>query len=163
MGAAAQAFTSTTLVGAEALIRHASEIRDAGFAVNKGEWREGVWGIAAPVFGRGGDPVAAIGVSGPRDRIEPNIVPFSAIVRTMAAELSSYHGAVGTSRQHLTPAPQNSQILSDTPGRGQPKARTPRTRRKRRARKSAPRAAGRKRSATLVAVPEKANAFISGK
>ena len=35
-------------MGAEALIRHASEIRDAGFAVNKGEWREECGGLPPP-------------------------------------------------------------------------------------------------------------------
>ena len=81
VGASAQDLTGSTHVGREDLLQHARETRAAGYAVNRGEWRKGVWGVAAPVFGRGTVPVAAIGVSGPQERIEPQIEPFSVIVR----------------------------------------------------------------------------------
>jgi DNA-binding IclR family transcriptional regulator len=37
--------------------------RRRGYAVERDELRPGVSGVAAPVFGAGGDPLAAIGVS----------------------------------------------------------------------------------------------------
>lgn len=94
VGAAAQPMTDSTHVGSKALLKHAHETRAAGYAVNRGEWRQGVWGVAAPVFGRNPVPVAAIGVSGPRERIEPQIEPFAIAVRTAARNLSSSHGAI---------------------------------------------------------------------
>ena len=90
----AVSFTPTTRTDVEELVRHAAEIRRLGFAVNRGEWREGVWGVAAPIFGRHHELVAALGVTGPRDRIEPQIDDFSSIVREAASNLSIIHGAV---------------------------------------------------------------------
>lgn len=43
-------------------------IRDSRIAINRGEWREGVYGIASPIMDRKGAVVAAIGVSGPSER-----------------------------------------------------------------------------------------------
>ena len=97
----AVSFTPTTRTSVEELVRHTAEIRRLGFAVNRGEWREGVWGVAAPIFGRRHELVAALGVTGPRDRIEPQIDDFSSIVREAASNLSSIHGAVRPS----SPAP----------------------------------------------------------
>ena len=93
----AVSFTPTTRTSIEELLRHTAEIRRLGFAVNRGEWREGVWGVAAPIFGRHHELVAALGVTGPRDRIEPQIDDFSSIVREAASNLSIIHGAVGLS------------------------------------------------------------------
>jgi DNA-binding IclR family transcriptional regulator len=93
LGAAAEQLTEATRLGPEAHLRHAAEIRRAGYAINRGEWRLGVWGVAAPVFGREQTPVAAIGVSGPRDRIEPAIEEFAGFVLSAARELSTMHGA----------------------------------------------------------------------
>ena len=46
-------------------------IREQGYAVNRGEWRESVGGVAAPVRDPGGMVIAAIGVSGPIERLRP--------------------------------------------------------------------------------------------
>ena len=90
----AVAFTPTTRTSVEELVRHTADIRRLGFAVNRGEWRDGVWGVAAPIFGRRHELVAALGVTGPRDRIEPQIDRVSSIVREAASNLSIIHGAV---------------------------------------------------------------------
>jgi IclR family transcriptional regulator, KDG regulon repressor len=94
VGAAAVRLTEATRIGSQAALQNAAEVRRKGFAINRGEWRAGVWGVAAPVFGRDPQPLAAIGVSGPRDRIEPEIGRFSEIVRAAARELSIRHGYV---------------------------------------------------------------------
>lgn len=39
--------------------------RQRGYTINRGEWRESVWGIATAVYGPSSQVVAAIGVSGP--------------------------------------------------------------------------------------------------
>ncbi|MHB8146091.1 MAG: IclR family transcriptional regulator [Vulcanimicrobiaceae bacterium] len=93
VAAGATKLTEATRVG-KAAIEECAAVRNAGFAVNRGEWREGVWGIAAPVFGRGGELVSAVGVSGPRDRIEPNVQTWSSFICNAARDLSARHGAV---------------------------------------------------------------------
>jgi len=44
-------------------------VRTHGFAVNRGEWREQVMGLAAVIHDVSGQVVAAIGISGPAERI----------------------------------------------------------------------------------------------
>ena len=62
-------FTEATLADLGALRGELEEVRRQGFALNRGEWRDSVCGVAAPVFGIGGRPVAAIGLSGPSSRL----------------------------------------------------------------------------------------------
>lgn len=93
VAAEAQPLTKATLRG-QAIIDDCSVARSSGFTVNRGEWREDVWGLAAPVFGRSRDVVAAIGVSGPRERIEPSIDEWSPHVRSIARELSLRYGGL---------------------------------------------------------------------
>lgn len=40
-----------------------------GYAINRGEWRESVGGVAAPIFDAFSAPIAAIGISGPLERL----------------------------------------------------------------------------------------------
>ncbi len=95
IGSRAEKLTETTLTGPESLLRHLAEVRRGGYAVNRGEWRTGVWGVAAPVFSRDPMPIAAIGVTGPRDRIEPAIPTLAQLVTNAARELSARQGATG--------------------------------------------------------------------
>ena len=95
VGESAERFTSATHVGAEPLLTHAEAIRQAGVAINRGEWRADVWGVGAPVFGPAGDVVAAIGVSGPAARVETNLERYVAAVREAAQRLSSLDGPIG--------------------------------------------------------------------
>ena len=46
-------------------------MRQQGYAVNRGEWRETVGGLAAPIFDAHRRPLAAIGISGPVERLRP--------------------------------------------------------------------------------------------
>ena len=66
---ALQGFTPLTLTDLGRLRDELAEVRRQGFALNRGEWRDSVCGIAAPVFGVGGRAVAAIGLSGPASRL----------------------------------------------------------------------------------------------
>ena len=61
--------TPSTIVDGDALRAELAEIAAGAVAVNRGEWRQDVGGIAAPVVGAGGRAVAAIGLSGPVARI----------------------------------------------------------------------------------------------
>lgn len=88
----AQSHTSTTIAGATAIVDHCTEIRTSGYALNRGEWREGVWGVAAPVRGRDGAVVSSIGISGPRERVETNLDGYVDTVRATAKQLSRLFG-----------------------------------------------------------------------
>lgn len=58
-----------TIVAPAAFLDEMTRIRTAGFATNRGEWRASVWGVAAPVHGPDGAVIAAVGVSGPAERL----------------------------------------------------------------------------------------------
>jgi len=67
-----------TIVEPQAFLREMERVRRNGFAVNRGEWRESVCGVAAPVREPGGRVIAAIGLSGPADRLRPSTFrPFA--------------------------------------------------------------------------------------
>jgi DNA-binding IclR family transcriptional regulator len=59
------------LVGStDAFLDSMGDIRRDGYAVNLGEWRVTVHGVAAPIFDRDASVIAAIGVSGPSSRLD---------------------------------------------------------------------------------------------
>ncbi len=93
VGGAAERWTDSTHVGAEDVSRDAAQTRRLGYAVNRGEWRASVWGIGAPVFDRQDKVISAVGISGPRERIEPNVDAFAQLVVAAAKELSRRIGA----------------------------------------------------------------------
>jgi IclR family acetate operon transcriptional repressor len=62
-------YTEHTLVDYERLRRELAEARRRGYAVNWGEWREDIRGVAVPVLSTSGAPVAAISVAMPAHRL----------------------------------------------------------------------------------------------
>ena len=88
-------FTDKTMTEPAELRARLERIRREGVAVNRGEWRESGGGISAPVFDFTGEPVAAIGLSGPNDRLTEDRVPgIARAVRQGAAELSKILGGL---------------------------------------------------------------------
>ncbi|WP_336490797.1 IclR family transcriptional regulator [Methylobacterium nigriterrae] len=82
-------YTSRTISSLDLLRRELEQIRIQGFAINRGEWREGVCGLAAIVHDAMGRPGAAIGISGPADRLNPAALRrFSDVVVDAARNLS---------------------------------------------------------------------------
>ena len=65
------AHTARTITTHEALRQELAQVREQGFAINRGEWRETVGGLAAPIFDAAGRAVAAVGISGPTERMRP--------------------------------------------------------------------------------------------
>jgi IclR family acetate operon transcriptional repressor len=51
---------------------HLAASREQGYGLSLGEVQQGSINIAAPVFDRDGAPIAAVGVSGPSDRVTPD-------------------------------------------------------------------------------------------
>lgn len=82
-------YTPETLVSREDLERQFALIRRNGYAVNRSEWRLGVWGIAAPIVDRHGSVVAAIGVWGSEVRFREALPQLSRNVVKAAARISA--------------------------------------------------------------------------
>lgn len=80
-----------TIVDPAALRADLAASRQRGYAVNRGEWRESVWGIAAVIADAAGDSIAAIGVSGPRYRLDDadRFEKLAALVKSAAATISN--------------------------------------------------------------------------
>ncbi|HSJ98493.1 MAG TPA: IclR family transcriptional regulator [Myxococcota bacterium] len=70
-GRSLDAYTPRTLASLAALREELGQVRRQGYAVNRGEWRESVGGLAAPVFDGARRAVAAVGISGPVERLRP--------------------------------------------------------------------------------------------
>ena len=87
---------SNTITERAALARELQEVRRRGFALADGEMEEGLVGLAVPVRD-GGACVAAICVSGPRYRLDPDAVTaFMPVCLRAAAELEQRLGAAAT-------------------------------------------------------------------
>jgi DNA-binding IclR family transcriptional regulator len=61
--------TASTVTGPDDLLREMDRVRQQGYAVNRGEWRDSVGGLAAPIRDPGGRVIAAVGISGPIERL----------------------------------------------------------------------------------------------
>lgn len=65
----------------------------AGYAMNRGEWRDGVGGVAVAIFNALDDVVGAVGISGPMDRLSLARAKTLAVdVKACAAEISAALG-----------------------------------------------------------------------
>jgi DNA-binding IclR family transcriptional regulator len=70
--AALKKHTARTITDPEALRKELRKVRESGYAINRGEWREGVGGLAAPIRDPQRGAVAAVGISGPIERLNAN-------------------------------------------------------------------------------------------
>jgi DNA-binding IclR family transcriptional regulator len=86
--------TRLTITDPVVMKRELARIRKDGYAVNRGEWRESVCGVAAPMRDSRGEVVAAIGISGPAERLRPRqMQAMSPAVVECAATISRELGA----------------------------------------------------------------------
>lgn len=87
-------FTPTTVTDPVSLVARLEEVRRQGFAVTRSEFRPGINSIAAPVRGAHGRVVAALGLSGPAERLKPARVKVLApAVVAAAGKVSRLLGA----------------------------------------------------------------------
>jgi IclR family transcriptional regulator, KDG regulon repressor len=82
-----RAHTPRTITDPQEYLREMERIRANGYAVNRGEWRETVWGVGAVIRNDKGNVLAAIGVSGPSARIKPGHIKTLADEVMAAARL----------------------------------------------------------------------------
>lgn len=71
LAAGIERYTPHTIVEEAAFVREMERVRKLGYAVNRGEWRESVAGIGAPIRDAQGHVIAAVGISGPIERLKP--------------------------------------------------------------------------------------------
>jgi DNA-binding IclR family transcriptional regulator len=64
-------YTDMTIVDEGELLGHLELVRNRGYALDLGEHENDVRCVAAPIFDQTGKTVAAISVSGPKNRIDP--------------------------------------------------------------------------------------------
>lgn len=81
--------SKNTIVDSGIFLRELERIRTLGYAVNRGEWRDTVWGIAAPIRDSAGTVVAALGISGPSSRIKPAQIKTLGTLVSQAAKAVS--------------------------------------------------------------------------
>ncbi len=81
--------TVRTLTNPGAFLKEMKKVREQGFALNRAEWRNDVWGIASPVMDSRGSVIAAIGLSGPAGRFRRNVLAaWTEAVIAAAADVS---------------------------------------------------------------------------
>lgn len=92
-------FTHRTIGDQAALERAVAEVRRTGWASEVEEYRAGEAGIAAPIRARGGLVVAAIGISGPVDRLCDNrLQALPAAVALVRAAAEAVHRDLAAAR-----------------------------------------------------------------
>lgn len=88
-----EAYTTNTVKNRRELEEELARVRRQGYAINNGEWRESVCGLAAPIFDGSHRAIAAIGISGPSDRLRPRVLrSFAASVTAAARAVSESMG-----------------------------------------------------------------------
>lgn len=86
-------FTSSTICKYAALMNDLDLTRHRGYACDREELERGLTGIAAPIFTRSGDLVAAIGLAGPSGRFRGEELAMKiALVKDFAARISRTMG-----------------------------------------------------------------------
>jgi len=84
--------THHTITSPAALRRQLAEIREQGYAETRGELEIGLDAIGVPVFGPGDDVIAAVGISGPSDRLGHQVPQLVELLTTHALQLSEILG-----------------------------------------------------------------------
>jgi DNA-binding IclR family transcriptional regulator len=98
-------FTPATISNRASLIAELEQIRRSGFALNRSERMAGVCGVAAPVADKSGAVFAAIGISGPAERLTYRALRnFGPFVRDVAGRLSHDLGAAPDGTRPAAPA-----------------------------------------------------------
>ncbi|MBQ7446191.1 MAG: IclR family transcriptional regulator [Clostridia bacterium] len=81
--------TANTIIGEEELLEEAKRNRERGYAIDEEETTLGMRCVAAPVFDFSGQVVAAIGISGPVDRVRKEMIPrYAETVCQIAEKIS---------------------------------------------------------------------------
>jgi len=98
-----KAFTPSTIVDPDEFVRHLGKVRANGFALNLREYSPQVSGVAAPIFGRHGEVVAALSIAAPADRMPAaRLRKVTAMLCAAAASVSARMQPVAASTAQLS-------------------------------------------------------------
>ncbi|QRG06285.1 IclR family transcriptional regulator [Xanthobacter dioxanivorans] len=97
VAARAVAHTSSTIVGEDALRNEFAAIRARGYAINRGEFRDEVSGVAAPILDGSGAVIGGVGVWGPDQRFSSKLDVLGVSVLACARRISAEFGAKAAS------------------------------------------------------------------
>lgn len=92
--------TDSTITDRGAFRKDMQKVRERGYATNRAEWREGVWGIAAPIMDMRGFVIAAVGISGPAAGFRKSVLP--AWADAVMATASAISDALGSGHPRTT-------------------------------------------------------------
>lgn len=81
--------TPNTITEPDTFAKELDAVRSRGYAITRGELEEGLDGLAAPVLGVDGHPLAALGVSGPSFRIEDSLETFGKLLVVESERLTA--------------------------------------------------------------------------
>jgi DNA-binding IclR family transcriptional regulator len=87
-------YTDRTIIGLEALAKELKTVRDRGWAMDREEFEPNVVCLAAPLCNFEGRIEAAIGISGPRERIDANLDMLIGEIKRTGGEISALLGGV---------------------------------------------------------------------
>ena len=88
--------TEDTHASLAVLKEELADVARTGYAINRGEWRQGIGGVAAPVFNGLDKVVAALGISGPLTRLTTQkMAEYAPAVQDAARKVSTHMGYRG--------------------------------------------------------------------
>jgi DNA-binding IclR family transcriptional regulator len=88
-------FTANTLSTRAALEQELTSVRERGVASVRDEWEIGVSGVSSAIFDSRKYPIAALGISGPSERLSPSALKkFGVSVKKCAAQISERLGYI---------------------------------------------------------------------
>lgn len=88
-------YTHSTITDSVTLRMALAEVCDQGYAISREEFEKGLVAIAAPIYDRTGDVIAALSISGPTYRMESNMLQnFTEPLLIAAANISSQLGYI---------------------------------------------------------------------
>jgi DNA-binding IclR family transcriptional regulator len=86
-------WTDRTLVGREALLAELKRTRERGYALNPGEWRQGIGAVGVAVLSRERKPLAGLSISMPIARYEQADLPsLAALLQGAATRIAQLSG-----------------------------------------------------------------------
>lgn len=93
-------FTPKTVIDPAAFLSEMQKIKKMRYAINRGEWRESVHGLASPIFDSSGTVIAAIGISGPSNRLP--LVKLKNLTGLVTAAADTLSTELGRTSSHAS-------------------------------------------------------------
>lgn len=95
-------YTASTLTTGQSLRRDLEETRKRGYSINRGEYRDSLAAVAAPLWDNAGNIVGAVAVAGPSYRFTSEHLEHAGeMAKETAAEISRQLGARAYPPRHL--------------------------------------------------------------